>query len=149
MMYNLIKNLLKLSNHFTQKGFVAKLFELELLNFARRIIPDCTNQNISKQTLQAQSRFLTLLLSLMGEVSISDEVVNWFQHTLIPYFLVTCYATQHPALSVHWLVRHTLHIWHLLFFWPYCSCPNTQLTPIMAPAHPYATGVAVYPTLFF
>ena len=34
MMYILIKNLLKLSNHFTQKGFVAKLFEQDLMNFA-------------------------------------------------------------------------------------------------------------------
>ena len=34
MMYILIKNLLKLSNHFTQNGFMAKLFEQELINFA-------------------------------------------------------------------------------------------------------------------
>ena len=30
----------------------------------------------------------------------------------------------------------------------YCSCPNVPLTSIMAPAHPHATGVAVYPALF-
>ena len=60
------------------------------------MLPDCTNQNISKQTLEAQLRSHSLLLSLMGEVSISYEVVNWFQHTLIPYFLVTGYATQTP-----------------------------------------------------
>ena len=33
-------------------------------------------------------------------------------------------------------------------FWPYCSCPNDLVTSIMAPAHPHATGVAVYPALF-
>ena len=87
-----------------KRGFVAKLIEQDLTNFHEQsvdnVLPDCTNQNISKQTLKAQLRSRSLLLSLMGEVSISDEVVNWFQHTLIPYFLVTCYATQHPALSV-------------------------------------------------
>ena len=62
------------------------------------MLPDCTNQNFSKQTLKAQLRSCSLLLSLMGEVSISDEVVNWFQHTLIPYFLVACQATQHPDM---------------------------------------------------
>ena len=44
-------------------------------------------------------------------------------------------------------VRHTL-----LFFcglWPHCSCPNDQVTSKTAPAHPHATGVAVYPALFF
>ena len=34
-------------------------------------------------------------------------------------------------------------------FWPHCSCPNGLVTSNMAPAHPHATGVAVYPALFF
>ena len=34
-------------------------------------------------------------------------------------------------------------------FRPHCSCPNDEVTSIMAPAHPHATGVAVYPALFF
>ena len=29
------------------------------------------------------------------------------------------------------------------------SCSNAPLTSIIAPAHPHATGVAVYPALFF
>ena len=31
--------------------------------------------------------------------------------------------------------------------WPYCSCTKAPLTSIMAPAHPHATRVAVYPAL--
>ena len=30
---------------------------------------------------------------------------------------------------------------------PHCSCPNALLTSNMAPAHPHATGVAVFPAL--
>ena len=33
-------------------------------------------------------------------------------------------------------------------FWLHCSCPNDLVTSIKAPAHPHATGVAVYPALF-
>ena len=72
-------------------------------------------------------------------------------------FLVACYATLHPALSVgpsvrqsvRRSVRHTLLFWRLWGFWLYRSCPNVSLTSIMAPAHPHATGVAVYPALLF
>ena len=31
--------------------------------------------------------------------------------------------------------------------WPHCSYPNDQVNSITAPAHPHATGVAVYPAL--
>ena len=54
-------------------------------------------------------------------------------------FLVACYATVHPAVSVGWSV---------FIFWPHCSCPNGLATSNMAPAHPHATSVAVYPALF-
>ena len=36
----------------------------------------------------------------------------------------------------------------ILFLWPHCSCPNGLVTSNMAPAHPHATSVAVYPALF-
>ena len=32
--------------------------------------------------------------------------------------------------------------------WPNCFCPTAIVTSNMAPAHPCATGVAVYPVLF-
>ena len=51
--------------------------------------------------------------------------------------------------SVRPLVRHTLLFWRLWGFWLNRSCPNAPLTSIMAPAHPHATGVAVYLALFF
>ena len=45
-------------------------------------------------------------------------------------------------------VRHTLLFRRFWAFWPYRSCPNVPVTSNMAPAHPHATGVAVYPALF-
>ena len=50
--------------------------------------------------------------------------------------------------SVRPLVHHTLLFWRLWGFWLCCSCRNAPLTSIMAPAHPHATRVAVYPALF-
>ena len=75
------------------------------------------------------------------------------------HFLVACYATLHPALSVRrsvsQSVRPSAHRSVTLYFflgfcgfWPHCSCSNDLVTSIMAPAHPHATGVAVYPALF-
>ena len=58
-------------------------------------------------------------------------------------FLGACYATLQPALSV----RHTL-LFVFCGLWPHCSCPNDQVTSNTAPAHPHATGVAVYLALF-
>ena len=57
----------------------------------------------------------------------------------------------HPSVrpSIRPSVLQILLFWHLWGFWPCCSCPNAPLTSIMAPAHPHAIGVAVYPALFF
>ena len=75
-------------------------------------------------------------------------------------FLVACYATLHPALSVppsvrrsihpsvRRSVRHTLLLFGFCGLWPHRTCPNDEVTSIKAPAHPHATGVAVYPALF-
>ena len=73
-------------------------------------------------------------------------------------FLVACYATTPrfvgpsvgPSVcpSVRLSVRHTLLFLGFCGFWPHCSCPNDGVTSIIAPAHPHATGVAVYPALF-
>ena len=71
-------------------------------------------------------------------------------------FLVACYATLHPALSVCPLFRPSVHssvgpsvtlFWGFCVLWPDCSYPNDKVTSNMAPAHPQATGVAVYPAL--
>ena len=67
-------------------------------------------------------------------------------------FLVACYATLQPALSVRRSVgpsvRHTLLFRRSWGFWLYHSCPNAPLTSNIAPALLHATGVAVYPALF-
>ena len=68
-------------------------------------------------------------------------------------FLVACTRLYTPLCrsvrrSVGPLVRHTLLFRRFIAFWPYRSCPNAPETSNMAPAHPHATGVAVYPALF-
>ena len=50
--------------------------------------------------------------------------------------------------SVRRSVGHTLLFLGFWDFWLQCSCPNDLVTSITAPAHPHATGVAVYPALF-
>ena len=94
-----------------------------------------------------------------------DQIEN-FVLVLACWFLVACFATLHPALSVRRSVgpsvrrslrpsvgpSHTSIHYFFGFFcglWPHCSHSNDSLTSITAPAHPYATGVAVYPTLFY
>ena len=59
--------------------------------------------------------------------------------------------TLHPALLVHPAVHPSITLLFLGFCgpWPHCSCPNDQMTSNTAPAHPHATGVAMYPALFF
>ena len=51
-------------------------------------------------------------------------------------------------LSVRPSVRHTLLFLGFCGLWPHCPCPNDRVTSNMAPAHPHATEVAVYPALF-
>ena len=71
-------------------------------------------------------------------------------------FVVTVFSRVHstlqPALSVGRsvgrLVCHTLLFFMILFLGPHCSCPRCLVTSNMAPAHPHATSVAVYPALF-
>ena len=65
------------------------------------------------------------------------------------------HATLQPALSVSWSVGWSVGRLRLAFFgvyrqfWGYCSCPTAWLVNfITAPAHPHATGVAVYTALF-
>ena len=47
--------------------------------------------------------------------------------------------------SVRRSVRHTLLFLFFCGLWPHCSCPNDGVASNMAPAHPHATWVAVYP----
>ena len=51
--------------------------------------------------------------------------------------------------SVCQSVCHTLLLLGFCGGWPHSSCSYDQVTSNMAPAHPHATGVAVYPALFF
>ena len=53
------------------------------------------------------------------------------------------------GLSVRPSVRHTLLFWGFRGLWPHCPCQNDQVSSNTAPAHPHATGVAVYPALLY
>ena len=80
--------------------------------------------------------------------------ISWCLVDCLPVFVIQSVSLRLlPALSVgrsvSRLVRHTLLFFMVLFLWPHCSCPNGLLTSNMAPAHPHATSVAVYPALLF
>ena len=65
------------------------------------------------------------------------------------FFLVACTRLYTPLCpSVGRLVRHILLFLGFCGLWPHCSCPNDLVSSITAPAHPNATGIAVYPALF-
>ena len=85
---------------------------------------------------------------------------------LLFLFLVACHTPHCWSVSpsVHWAVsplgrwsicvsvcpsvHHTLLFLGFRVLWPHCTCPNDLVASIAAPAHPHATGVAVYPALF-
>ena len=65
--------------------------------------------------------------------------------------LAACYLNQHPAWSVHPMV--CLSVSQILLFYVSYSLtslllPNSLVTSNMAPTHPRATGVVVYPAFF-
>ena len=63
-------------------------------------------------------------------------------------FLVTCYATLHPFMSVCRSVDWS-PFWHFWALLAHSSCPNAPMTfSITAAARPHATWFAVYPALF-
>ena len=73
----------------------------------------------------------------------------WIQNC----FLVACTRLYNPLcwsvpLLVRWSVRHILFFSGFCGLWPHRSCPNDIVISNTAPAHPHATGVAVYLALF-
>ena len=74
------------------------------------------------------------------------------------HFLVACYATLHPAMSVSWLVgpsvgwsvRPLFTFLAFLSFLSIRACPDALVTfSSTGPAHSHATRAAVYPALLF
>ena len=90
----------------------------------------------------------------------SWQISHWHRSSSIPcspfLFLVACYATLHPAMSVRQLVGRSVgrSVPFFLFrrFWAfraYSSCPDTLVTiSSTAPAHLHGARVAVYPAFF-
>ena len=67
-----------------------------------------------------------------------------------PWSFLLAYVSPFPGVG--WLVSLS-HFTFSLFLcfcnlWPHCSCQNRLVTSNTAPAHPQATGAAMYPTLF-
>ena len=59
------------------------------------------------------------------------------------------FSRVHATLSICRSVDRSHFTFFMIFiFGPYCSCPNGLVISNMAPAHPHATSVAVYPALF-
>ena len=85
-----------------------------------------------------------------------------FSFTLLDHLVFSrVHATLQPApsvgpsvgLSVRRSVGPSVRPSHFNFrgfcgLWPHCFCPSEQVTSNMAPAHPQATWVAVFPALF-
>ena len=67
-------------------------------------------------------------------------------HTRPAAFLVACYATLHPALSVHPPLSYFFS--GLCGLWTHRPCLNDHVTSNTAPALPHVTWVAMYPALF-
>ena len=59
-----------------------------------------------------------------------------------PFFLVACYATLHPTMSVRWSLGWSpFHFSAFFIFLAHCSCPNALVTfSSIAPAHPQPTA---------
>ena len=94
---------------------------------------------------------------VVTEVWVSRTNLELELRFLLKNFLVACYATLHPAMSVSWSVsllvgRSVGPIFTFSAFWAFwaCgSCPDALVTfSSTAPAYPHATRVAVYPALF-
>ena len=103
-----------------------------------------TVQNLSKFLFFRVLEYIwnkTCLCCIIQCVTMKKLMNGW---TDLNSFLVACYVTLHPTLSVRPSVRPS--VGHTLLFWGF-SCPNNLVTSTTALAHPYATGVAVYPAL--
>ena len=88
-----------------------------------------------------QTKATTCMTSIKSRDPLNHQAIHWF--------LIACTRLYNPHCpSIGRLVGHTLFFFMILFLWPHCSCPNGLVTSNMAPVHPHATSVAVYPALF-
>ena len=101
----------------------------------------CTPLPTRLQGYIVDSASLVSRYSAIKKITLPFCILDW----RFP-FLVACYANT-PALSVGLSVRHSLLFF--VFCGLFCFCPNDQVISNTAPAHPHATGVAVYPALSF
>ena len=76
-----------------------------------------------------------------------NSEIFWIRYKRVRLFFYTLLCWSVPrsvGLSVTFYV-----FCFFLQFWPNCSCPNDLVTSITAPSLLHATGIAVYPALFF
>ena len=97
----------------------------------------------------------TLVCSLMSAISFTSnhnsKVEQKNNISSVVLLLVACTRLYTPlCLSVHLSIGRSNFTFFMIFiFGPYCSSPNGLVISNMAPAHPHATWIAVYPALLF
>ena len=94
------------------------------------------NARLSLQYFKLESNVRSTWYDLINSESIRRVVPN----THLRYCVLILHIFSRRSVTLYFFLG-------FCGFWPYCSCPNDLVTSIMAPAHPHATGVAVYPAL--
>ena len=119
-------------------------------------LPDFNKQLCSPLTIAfPRVRFSSFKRQFLGRLwnldTSAEDTIARFARTDFQKltFLVACTRLYNPLCPlVGWSVGHALRFFMILFLGPHCSCPRCLVSSNMAPAHPHATSVAVYPTLF-
>ena len=84
------------------------------------------------------------------------QAKSWFEIVLCVekssnHCILTTYQYQRGriyCLSIKLVISVFVAMVGFCCLWLHCSCPSDQVTSKTAPAHPHATGVAVFPALF-
>ena len=94
--------------------------------------------------VKMQSLPVAMLLSQVLESVTKKVRLIWNIH--IPIKRKACIRFYNPLCPS---VGSLFTLWRFWEFWAHCSCANAPVTfSITAPAHPYATGIALFPALF-
>ena len=103
----------------------------------------------SVRAVHKRRQILFPVVKQFNHVKDLREIFGVSQKTCVRlYISVFCSSSHSFRPSVRPSICHTLLFCGFRGLWPHCSCPNDHKTSNIAPAHPHATRVAVYPALF-